>query len=112
MEGDTVTWVGDLVTPGDGSEVTLLSLSLQRRRSQTYVQALSSWLRGDSGDSEDLGDLGDVAECPPVPSPLTKAHSSPSLVPEPPPRPPGRVRRHISERRATRGVPKGHPHPL
>ncbi|XP_068034069.1 PH and SEC7 domain-containing protein 4-like, partial [Anomalospiza imberbis] len=109
----------------------------ERRRCLTYVQALSSWLRGggvgdgdgagdgdDGGDLPALGDtgelgdmaggprvpLGDTPECPPVPAPLTKCHSSPSLAPEPPP---GRVRRHISERRATRvTVPKRHRDPL
>ncbi|XP_062366695.1 PH and SEC7 domain-containing protein 4-like isoform X2 [Cinclus cinclus] len=148
----------------------------ERQRSLTYVQALGTWLRGDSGDSAALGDtprcprdvpvspgdtprcprdvpvspgdtprcprdvpvsLGDTPRCPrdvpvspgdtprcprdvpvspgdaprcprDVPS-LTKAHSSPSLVPEPPLGPLGRVRRHISERRATRAVvPKRH----
>ncbi|XP_041327131.1 PH and SEC7 domain-containing protein 4-like [Pyrgilauda ruficollis] len=89
----------------------------ERQRCLTYVQALGTWLRGDSGDSATLGDsqelgdipecpLGDSPECPHVPAPLTKCHSSPSLAPEPPL---GRVRRHISERRATRvTVPKRH----
>ncbi|XP_058715480.1 PH and SEC7 domain-containing protein 4-like [Poecile atricapillus] len=95
----------------------------ERRRSQIYVQTLGTWLRGDSGDSGDRGDRGDIPECPDVPGALgdtlecpgvpgvpgvptlTKASSSPSLVPEPRP---GRLRRHISERRASRSVPKGH----
>ncbi|XP_059726635.1 PH and SEC7 domain-containing protein 4-like isoform X1 [Haemorhous mexicanus] len=91
-------------------------LRQERQRCLTYVQALGAWLRGDSGDSATLGDseelgdiegpLGDSPEGPHGPAPLTKCHSSPSLAPEPPP---GRVRRHISERRATRViVPKRH----
>ncbi|XP_074415275.1 PH and SEC7 domain-containing protein 4-like isoform X2 [Zonotrichia albicollis] len=80
-------------------------LRQERQRCLTYVQALGAWLGGDSGDSAALGDSAS-AERPPEPAPLTKCHSSPSLVTEPPP---GRVRRHISERRATRViVPKRH----
>ncbi|XP_039241998.1 uncharacterized protein LOC114001494 [Pipra filicauda] len=74
----------------------------ERRRYETYVQVLETWLNSGARDLE--GWEAQAGGAPPDPPTLTKAHSSPSLAPEPPPGPTVRVRRNISERRTVRKI--------
>ncbi|XP_027529060.1 PH and SEC7 domain-containing protein 4-like [Neopelma chrysocephalum] len=57
----------------------------ERRRYETYVQVLETWLNSGARDLE--GWEAQAGGAPPDPPTLTKAHSSPSLAPEPPPGP-------------------------
>ncbi|XP_027766164.1 PH and SEC7 domain-containing protein 4-like [Empidonax traillii] len=74
----------------------------ERRRYETYVQVLETWLNSGARDLE--GWEAQAGWAPPDPPTLTKAHSSPSLAPEHPPGPTVRVRRNISERRTVRKI--------
>lgn len=76
----------------------------QRRRYETYVQVLETWLRAGTQDLEGWEARAGPAAAPPDPPTLTKAHSSPSLAPEPPRVPAARVRRNVSERRTVRRI--------
>uniref|UniRef100_A0A8B9NCS3 Pleckstrin and Sec7 domain containing 4 n=1 Tax=Accipiter nisus TaxID=211598 RepID=A0A8B9NCS3_9AVES len=74
-------------------------LLYERRRYETYVQVLETWINAGAQDLEGWEAQAGPVVAPPDPPTLTKAHSSPSLVPEPPIAPTVRVKRNISERR-------------
>ncbi|XP_061207770.1 PH and SEC7 domain-containing protein 4-like [Neopsephotus bourkii] len=83
----------------------------ERRRYETYVRVLDSWLRG-GGRAEPRWEAEPEPEAEPgaAPPALSRARSSPSLGPGPAPgpAPPARVRRNESERRPLRSlVPRG-----
>ncbi|XP_068776883.1 PH and SEC7 domain-containing protein 4-like isoform X3 [Struthio camelus] len=78
-------------------------LLYEKRRYETYVQLLETWISSGSQDLDGWEAHAGPAAAPPEPPGLTKAHSSPSLAPETPPA--GvRVKRNISERRTVRKI--------
>lgn len=79
-------------------------LLYERRRYETYVQVLETWINAGAQDLEGWEAQAGPVVAPPDPPTLTKAHSSPSLVPEPPIAPTVRVKRNISERRTVRKI--------
>uniref|UniRef100_A0A663EQ13 Pleckstrin and Sec7 domain containing 4 n=1 Tax=Aquila chrysaetos chrysaetos TaxID=223781 RepID=A0A663EQ13_AQUCH len=79
-------------------------LLYERRRYETYVQVLETWISAGAQDLEGWEAQAGPVVAPPDPPTLTKAHSSPSLVPEPPIAPTVRVKRNISERRTVRKI--------
>ncbi|OPJ86933.1 hypothetical protein AV530_001561 [Patagioenas fasciata monilis] len=82
----------------------LLQHLLRRRRYETYVQVLETWLSAGAQDLERWESRAGPVLTPPDLPTLTKAHSSPSLAPEPPQGPTIRVKRNISERRTVRKI--------
>ncbi|KAJ7428730.1 hypothetical protein WISP_00881 [Willisornis vidua] len=94
--------IGDIRTLGTLGTQGIPGHQGQRRRYETYVQVLETWLSSGAQDLE--GWEARAGGAPPEPPTLTKAHSSPSLAPEPPPGPAVRVRRNISERRTVRKI--------
>ena len=83
---------------------SLLTSPGQRRRYETYVQVLETWISAGARDLEGWEAQAGPAVAPPDPPTLTKAHSSPSLAAEPPLAPTIRVKRNISERRTVRKI--------
>ncbi|XP_053905625.1 PH and SEC7 domain-containing protein 4-like isoform X4 [Cuculus canorus] len=79
-------------------------LLYERRRYETYVQVLETWINTGARDLEGWEAQAGPVVAPTDPPTLTKAHSSPSLVPEPPIAPTIRVKRNISERRTVRKI--------
>ncbi|XP_074784588.1 uncharacterized protein LOC141971266 isoform X1 [Athene noctua] len=79
-------------------------LLYERRRYETYVQVLETWINAGGQDVEGWEAQAGPAVAPPDHPTLTKAHSSPSLAPEPPVTPTIRVKRNISERRTVRKI--------
>ncbi|XP_065712638.1 PH and SEC7 domain-containing protein 4-like isoform X2 [Patagioenas fasciata] len=79
-------------------------LLYERRRYETYVQVLETWLSAGAQDLERWESRAGPVLTPPDLPTLTKAHSSPSLAPEPPQGPTIRVKRNISERRTVRKI--------
>ncbi|XP_064353895.1 PH and SEC7 domain-containing protein 4-like isoform X2 [Dromaius novaehollandiae] len=78
-------------------------LLYEKRRYETYVQLLETWLSAGARDLDGWEAHVGPVDAPPDPPSLTKAHSSPSLAPEAPPA--GvRVKRNISERRTVRKI--------
>lgn len=73
-------------------------LQYERRRYETYVRLLETWLNAEQDLESWEGGV------PPEPPTLTRAHSSPALGPETAPPGPPRVKRNISERRTVRKV--------
>ncbi|KAM8990928.1 LOW QUALITY PROTEIN: PH and SEC7 domain-containing protein 4-like [Ara ararauna] len=75
----------------------------ERRRYETYVRVLESWLRGEG--AEPRGEAEAAAGAPPrAPPALSRARSSPALGPGAAAPPPARVRRNASERGTLRGL--------
>lgn len=100
---------GDGGGHGDGGHTGLtpthiLFLAAQRRRYETYVQVLETWINSGAQDLEGWEAQAGAVAAPPEPPNLTKAHSSPSLAPESAPPAGVRVKRNISERRTVRKV--------
>uniref|UniRef100_A0A493TNS5 PH domain-containing protein n=1 Tax=Anas platyrhynchos platyrhynchos TaxID=8840 RepID=A0A493TNS5_ANAPP len=79
-------------------------LLYERRRYETYVQVLETWINSGAQDLEGWEAQAGAVAAPPEPPNLTKAHSSPSLAPESTPPAGVRVKRNISERRTVRKV--------
>uniref|UniRef100_A0A8B9I6J1 PH domain-containing protein n=1 Tax=Anser brachyrhynchus TaxID=132585 RepID=A0A8B9I6J1_9AVES len=79
-------------------------LLYERRRYETYVQVLETWINSGAQDLEGWEAQAGAVAAPPEPPNLTKAHSSPSLAPESAPPAGVRVKRNISERRTVRKV--------
>ncbi|XP_054660510.1 PH and SEC7 domain-containing protein 4-like isoform X2 [Grus americana] len=79
-------------------------LLYERRRYETYVQVLETWINAGAQDLEGWEAQVGPAVAPPDHPTLTKAHSSPSLVPDAPIAPTVRVKRNISERRTVRKI--------
>ncbi|XP_062452743.1 PH and SEC7 domain-containing protein 4-like [Rhea pennata] len=78
-------------------------LLYEKRRYETYVQLLETWISAGARDLDAWEAHVGPVDAPPEPPGLTKAHSSPSLAPETPPA--GiRVKRNISERRTVRKI--------
>ncbi|KAM9516687.1 PH and SEC7 domain-containing protein 4-like [Guaruba guarouba] len=71
----------------------------ERRRYETYVRVLESWLRGEGAEPR-----GEAAAAPRDPPALSRARSSPALGPGAAAPPPARVRRNASERGTLRGL--------
>lgn len=104
-------WDKDTEDIGDTRDIPMAVAHLhpylpprQRRRYETYVQVLETWINAGAQDLEGWEAQAGPVVAPPDPPTLTKAHSSPSLVPEPPIAPTVRVKRNISERRTVRKI--------
>lgn len=92
---------------GGGTGLTpshVFFLGAQRRRYETYVQVLETWINSGAQDLEGWEAQAGAVAAPPEPPNLTKAHSSPSLAPKNAPPAGVRVKRNISERRTVRKV--------